>query len=52
MRARIDKSGTISIAERQDSSLLSVLSEANALVVRGPNTAAQGAGAMVEYLPL
>ncbi len=36
----------------QDSSLLSVLSQANALMVRPPSDPARGAGEIVTYLPL
>ena len=37
---------------RQDSSLLSVLAEAQALIVRPPHDPARQAGESVEYLPL
>jgi molybdopterin molybdotransferase len=36
----------------QDSSLLTVLSEANALLVRAPHDPARAAGEIVDYMPL
>lgn len=51
MRARLDESGLTS-SERQDSSLLSVLGAANALLVRPAGDDARKAGEIVEYLPL
>ena len=53
MRATIDESGTDPVAtafERQDSSLLSVLAQANALVVRPPGDPAQRKGESVEFI--
>ena len=53
MRARIDESGADPVAtafERQDSSLLSVLAQANALVVRPPGDPAQRKGESVEFI--
>jgi len=44
--------GTVTPASRQDSSLLSVLAEASALMVRPPNDPAQPAGAMVRIINL
>ncbi len=41
----------VRVAERQDSSLLSVLAGADALVVRPPGDPARAAGEMVEILP-
>ncbi|MDU9003620.1 molybdopterin molybdotransferase MoeA [Sedimentitalea todarodis] len=38
--------------DNQDSSLLTILSQANALLVRAPNDPARPAGASVSYLPL
>jgi len=38
--------------DRQDSSLLSILSKANALLVRAPNDPAQAKGASVQIIPL
>ena len=51
MRAQLCD-GLLHVAPRQDSALLSVLSDANALVVRPPHDPAQPAGAPVAYLPL
>ncbi|TKZ20945.1 molybdopterin molybdotransferase MoeA [Shimia litoralis] len=51
MRAHI-KDGQITIFDRQDSSLLTVLSSANALAIRPPNDPAHPAGTMLEYLPI
>jgi len=53
MRATIDESGSDPVAtvfERQDSSLLSVLSRADALVVRPPGDPAQRKGESVEFI--
>ncbi len=51
MRAQV-LDGMITPAERQDSSLLSVLSQSNALLVRPPNGAACAIGDAVLYIPL
>ena len=51
MRARLD-AGRITVAERQDSALLTVLSEANVLVVRPPHDPARHAGAAIEFIEL
>ncbi|WP_136635280.1 gephyrin-like molybdotransferase Glp [Pseudooceanicola onchidii] len=51
MRATLGADG-ITPATRQDSALLSVLSDAGALLVRAPNAPAAPAGTEVEYLPL
>ncbi len=51
MRAALDADG-LRAFERQDSSLLSVLGAANALIVRPPHAPACGIGEGVEYLPL
>lgn len=51
MRASWD-GDLLSVAARQDSSLLSVLSTAEALVVRPPDDPARSAGDMVDYLTL
>lgn len=51
MRARFD-GAAIAPFGNQDSSLLTVLSQANALLVRAPGDPARRAGEMVEYLPL
>lgn len=49
MRARHD-GDQITSAERQDSSLLTILSGANALIVRPPNAAALAAGNAVSFI--
>ena len=51
MRARLED-GQLSIFGRQDSALLSVLSDANALVVRAPTDPARAQGEMIEYLTI
>ncbi|QBF32196.1 gephyrin-like molybdotransferase Glp [Thalassococcus sp. S3] len=51
MRAVID-SGTVRAFDNQDSSLLTVLSAANALLVRAPHDPARKAEEMVDYIPL
>lgn len=51
MRATI-QNGSITAFGDQDSSLLSILSQANALLVRPPADPAQAKGAQVHYLPL
>ncbi|WP_305968175.1 MULTISPECIES: gephyrin-like molybdotransferase Glp [unclassified Mameliella] len=51
MRAQLDDDG-IRALDRQDSSLLSVLGKANALLVRPVGDAERKTGAMVDYLPL
>lgn len=51
MRARV-KNGHVTVFDNQDSSLLSVLSQANVLVVRAPDEPARKAGDKVAYLPL
>jgi molybdopterin molybdotransferase len=51
MRARLAHD-TVTAFDRQDSSLLSVLASANALLVRPPDDPARSAGAVVNYLPL
>ncbi|MEM1300056.1 MAG: gephyrin-like molybdotransferase Glp [Pseudomonadota bacterium] len=52
MRASVDEDGRCTVFERQDSSLVHVLSEANALVVRDPKAPAVPAGTPVRYIPL
>jgi molybdopterin molybdotransferase len=42
----------ISVFDNQDSSLLTVLSSANALLVRPPNDPARQAGETLGYLPI
>ncbi|THD74736.1 molybdopterin molybdotransferase MoeA [Thalassobius vesicularis] len=51
MRGRVEN-GRMTVFERQDSSLLSVLAEANALVIRPPEDGARQTGDLVEYLPI
>lgn len=50
-RGRVDPSGA-RIFDRQDSSLLTVLSDANALIVRPPHAPAAAAGSPVEIIRL
>jgi len=51
MRARIED-GIITPFERQDSALLTVLAEANALLLRPPHDPAKQAGEDVAFVPL
>ncbi|MEM6306092.1 MAG: gephyrin-like molybdotransferase Glp [Pseudomonadota bacterium] len=51
MRAVVEN-GAITAAERQDSALLTVLAQANALLIRPPHDPARVAGDVVAYLPL
>ncbi len=51
MRARVE-AGEITAFERQDSALLSVLSQANALLVRPVADPARKVGETVEYVPI
>lgn len=52
MRARRDpETGALQVFERQDSALLSVLAQADALVVRAPGAGPAKAGETVDYLP-
>ena len=51
MRARVEH-GKISLFDNQDSSLLSILSDANALLVVPPNAPEWPSGTPVEYLPI
>ncbi|WP_179379648.1 molybdopterin molybdotransferase MoeA [Jannaschia marina] len=51
MRATLGPGG-LTVAERQDSSLLTVLTDATHLVVRPPDDAARDSGETVEALPL
>ena len=51
MRARITDTG-IAPFDRQDSSLMSVLAIADALLVRAPNDPQRKAGELVDYIPL
>lgn len=55
MRARLTDGPSgreVGAFDRQDSSLLTVLSEANALLIRPPHDGPRGKGEMVEVLPL
>ena len=55
MRAHLteDETGrTITAHDRQDSALLTVLVQANALLIRPPHDGPRAAGDMVEVLPL
>ena len=51
MRARVEN-GAMTIFEKQDSSLLTVLADANALAIRPPNDGARAAGEVLSYLPI
>ena len=51
MRARVE-GGKITVFDSQDSALLSVLAQANALLVRPVNAPAGDAGSQAEYLPI
>lgn len=51
MRARLEQ-GQIIACDRQDSALLTVLADANALLVRPPHDPARAIGDHVSYLPL
>ncbi|MEX0328717.1 MAG: gephyrin-like molybdotransferase Glp [Ruegeria sp.] len=51
MRAVLDEKGIAACAD-QDSSLLSVLAQANALIVRAPHDPARPSGDIVSYLPI
>lgn len=51
MRARLS-GGVITPFDRQDSALLTILTEANALLIRPVNDSAQQAGSAVAYLPI
>lgn len=52
MRARLQDDGTLHVFDRQDSSLLSVLSSANALALRPVSDGARKAGEVLDYLPI
>ena len=51
MRARVEN-GELTVFDSQDSALLSVLAQANALLVRPVTAPALAAGVQVEYLPI
>lgn len=48
----VDGQWVLEVFERQDSSLLSVLSNANALVIRQPGEAGQGEGTPMPFVPM
>lgn len=50
MRAKMADDGTVCVYDKQDSSLLSVLSDANVLVVRPPEAEALKSGSLVEII--
>ncbi|MEM1374275.1 MAG: gephyrin-like molybdotransferase Glp [Pseudomonadota bacterium] len=52
MRARFNEDGALGVFERQDSSLLGLLSSADALAVRPPHDPPRAAGERLAYLPL
>ena len=52
MRAKLRADGQVEIFSRQDSSLLTVLSDANALVIRDPKAPSAKAGESVEIIEL
>jgi molybdopterin molybdotransferase len=52
MRARLGPEDQITPFERQDSALLSILGEADALMIRPVADGPRGAGSTVDYLPL
>lgn len=51
MRALLEN-GALTVLENQDSSLLSVLARANALLIRQPHDPERQAGAVMRYLPI
>ena len=52
MRARLADDGTIAPYERQDSALLSILTQANALLIRPMNDPKRIGGTRMDYIPL
>ena len=50
-RAMLSPQG-LYVAERQDSSLLTILASANALAIREPNASSAKAGERIKYIPL
>jgi molybdopterin molybdotransferase len=52
MRARLGRDGSIAPFDRQDSALLTMLAEADSLLIRPPGDGPRSAGDMVGYLPL
>jgi molybdopterin biosynthesis enzyme len=51
MRAFL-KNGQLAVSKKQDSSLLSVLQKANALVIRQPNEPSAKKGDLITYIEL
>lgn len=51
MRGRVDTDG-LTIFPRQDSALMTVYNDANALIIRPPNDPARKAGEMLSYIPI
>lgn len=52
MRGHLGEDGCVHVADRQDSSLMSVLSRSNCLVVRRPNAPAASPGDLVDVIPV
>ena len=52
MRAILGEDGTLRVATRQDSSLLSVVAGSNALAVRAPGDPAREPGEMIEFISI
>ena len=52
LRAKLADDGTIAPFVRQDSALLSILTQSNALLIRPVNDSALRAGARVDYIPI
>ncbi len=52
MRAILQENGKLNVFQRQDSSLLGTLAEANALVIQEPNAPHSPSGCIVPYIPL
>lgn len=55
MRAQLSQDGTtqkVAALDRQDSALLTVLTQANALLIRPPHDPARDAGEIVNFIPL
>ncbi|WP_424979834.1 gephyrin-like molybdotransferase Glp [Leisingera sp. S232] len=51
MRAKVEN-GHLAAFDNQDSSLLTILAEANALLIRAPGDCARSAGETVQYMPI
>jgi len=52
MRARLGEGGTIAAFDRQDSALLTILTQADALLIRPMDDGARRAGETMDYIPL